>query len=85
MFIYHEDSRLLWFNPDSLESNQEFELIGILLGIAIYNSIIIELKMPSAVYKNLKNRPLDIKDLEELSLDSFILSKRRDFDGMNTD
>ena len=32
MFKYYEESRLLWFNSDSFESNLEFELIGILLG-----------------------------------------------------
>lgn len=46
MFKSHEDSRLLWFNSDSLESSQEFELVGLLLGVAIYNSIIIDLKLP---------------------------------------
>ena len=46
MFKYYEESRLLWFNSDSLESSMEFELIGILLGIAIYNSIIVDLRMP---------------------------------------
>jgi hypothetical protein len=46
MFKYFEESRLLWFNSDSLESTQEFELIGLLIGVAIYNSIIIDLRMP---------------------------------------
>ncbi len=46
MFKYHEEGRLLWFNSDSLESNKEFELVGILLGIAIYNSIIVDFVMP---------------------------------------
>ena len=46
MFKYYEESRLLWFNSDSLESSMEFELIGILLVIAIYNSIIVDLRMP---------------------------------------
>ncbi|CAE7797574.1 Herc4, partial [Symbiodinium microadriaticum] len=47
MFRYFEESRLLWFNSDSFESESEFELIGILLGVAIYNSVIIDFKMPS--------------------------------------
>eukprot|EP01041_Mallomonas_annulata_P010022 gene10022-20866_t len=46
MFKYYEESRQLWFNSDCLETVQEFELVGILLGIAIYNSIIIDLPMP---------------------------------------
>ena len=46
MFKYFESSRLLWFNSDSFESESEFELIGILLGVAIYNSVIIDFRMP---------------------------------------
>jgi hypothetical protein len=47
MFRYYDESRLLWFNPDSLETTLEFSLIGILLGVAIYNSIIVDLKLPN--------------------------------------
>jgi hypothetical protein len=32
---------MLWFNSDSYESREEFELIGLMLGVAIFNSIII--------------------------------------------
>lgn len=67
MFKYYEESRLLWFNSDSLETGKEFELIGLLLGVAIYNSIIIDLRMPIAVYKKLKGQePSDLGDLEPL-------------------
>lgn len=34
---YDPESRRFWFNSDSLESQEEFELVGMLLGIAIYN------------------------------------------------
>lgn len=37
MLKYDEETRNLWFNSDSLESQEEFELVGMLLGIAIYN------------------------------------------------
>jgi hypothetical protein len=55
MFKSYDETRLLWFNSDSLESSQEFELVGLLLGVAIYNSIIIDLKLPLTVYKKLKH------------------------------
>ena len=34
---YDPESRRFWFNGDSLEAQEEFELVGMLLGIAIYN------------------------------------------------
>jgi len=53
MFKHHEDSRLLWFNGNTFESNVKFELIGILMGMAIYNSNILDLHLPMACYKKL--------------------------------
>lgn len=49
-----------------LVSGQEFELIGLLLGVAIYNSIIVDLPMPGLVYKKLKSpvRASTVDDLE---------------------
>lgn len=55
MFKYHEDSRLFWFNGNTFESNIKFELTGILMGIAIYNSVILDLHFPMACYKKLLN------------------------------
>lgn len=66
MFKNYEETRYLWFNSDSFEANNEYELIGKLLGVAIYNSVIIDLRMPSLVYKKLKRQPLNLSDLEEL-------------------
>lgn len=51
MFKYYEQSRLLWFNSDSYESSKEFELVGILLGIAIYNSVIIDINFPTVSFQ----------------------------------
>lgn len=37
MFKCSTDSRRYWFNGNTFESALKFELIGILMGIAIYN------------------------------------------------
>lgn len=63
MFTYHEDSKLLWFNPHGFENDQEFELIGLMIGIAIYNGIILDLRMPMATYKKLRGRRVNLQDL----------------------
>ncbi|OQR93549.1 HECT E3 ubiquitin ligase [Thraustotheca clavata] len=65
MFIADDETRTLWFNCDSYESTTEFELIGILLGLAIYNGVILELHFPSLVYKKLMGLSLTLDDLEE--------------------
>lgn len=66
MFIYYEDSRLFWFNGNTFESNVKFELIGILMGLAIYNSNILDLRLPMACYKKLLNIQPNLQDVIEL-------------------
>ena len=46
MFEYHEETRDYWFNPASLESSVEFQLVGIVLGLAIYNGVILDVHFP---------------------------------------
>lgn len=69
MFHYYENSRLFWINANSFEPNIKFELIGILLGEAIFNGIILDIKFPSAIYKKLMNYEVDVKDLREIKPD----------------
>ncbi|OWZ05716.1 HECT E3 ubiquitin ligase [Phytophthora megakarya] len=64
MFTYDDDTRTLWFNSDSLEATMEFELIGTLLGLAIYNAVILDVSFPHTVYKKLMGCKLVLEDLQ---------------------
>ncbi|KAJ0404623.1 hypothetical protein ATCC90586_001192 [Pythium insidiosum] len=64
MFTYDDETRTLWFNSDSLEATMEFELIGILLGLAIYNAVILDVSFPHIVYKKLMGCRLGLSDIE---------------------
>lgn len=74
MFV-QKNERYWWFNHDSLESNLNFELIGMLLGLALYNSTILKLDFPLVVYKKIKlnqgsefiNDSICLQDLEEFN------------------
>ncbi|XP_074647680.1 putative E3 ubiquitin-protein ligase HERC4 isoform X2 [Tubulanus polymorphus] len=66
MFRYFEESRLLWFNDRSFEDPCMFNLIGKICGLAIYNSIIIDLNFPLSLYKKLLNQPATLEDLKDL-------------------
>jgi len=46
MFEYDADTRVFWFNRSSLESHREFQLIGVLIGVAIYNGVILDVRFP---------------------------------------
>ncbi|KAL2821372.1 hypothetical protein BDW59DRAFT_110562 [Aspergillus cavernicola] len=53
LFIYDEDSQYCYFNPYCLESSEQFFLVGVVLGLAIYNSIILDVALPPFAFKKL--------------------------------
>ncbi|KAG0267021.1 putative E3 ubiquitin-protein ligase [Mortierella polycephala] len=63
MFIYDDQSSYCWFNPASFESHDQFYLVGVVIGLAIYNSTILDLPLPLAVYKKLLNTTVALEDL----------------------
>jgi hypothetical protein len=82
MFKVNEDTRLLWFNSASLESRVQFELIGILMGIAIYNSVILDVRFPPVLYRRLMGKKPTFADLREAEPDlGRGLQQMLDFEG----
>eukprot|EP01083_Nonionella_stella_P143395 445624_1 len=53
MFLHDDVTRLFWFNKDAFENSSEFELIGIILGLAVYNGVILDVHFPNVVYQKL--------------------------------
>merc|ERR1719473_1731620 len=53
MFERCDESRNFWFNKNSFEASLQFELFGIVLGLAIYNQVILDVRFPMGVYKKL--------------------------------
>lgn len=49
-----KNTRVWWFDHRSFECPLNYQLIGILLGLALYNQTILDLSFPLAVYKKLK-------------------------------
>lgn len=65
MFINHEDTNTVWFNSTSFENEAQFTLIGIVLGLAIYNNIILAVNFPMVVYRKLMGMKGSFADLED--------------------
>lgn len=61
-----EDSNLLWFNVIPIENFEMYYLFGAVLGLAIYNSTILDLKFPAAMYKVLLGLPVGLADYQEI-------------------
>eukprot|EP00761_Pharyngomonas_kirbyi_P013978 gb/GECH01014008.1/.p1 GENE.gb/GECH01014008.1/~~gb/GECH01014008.1/.p1 ORF type:complete len:721 (+),score=180.72 gb/GECH01014008.1/:1-2163(+) len=66
MFTYNEDTRTFWFNPNSFETEGEFKLIGIIIGLAIYNQVILDVHFPLVVYKKLLRQKTSLKDIKSI-------------------
>ena len=81
MFVEDDESHYIWFSGFPIEDFY-FKMVGLLCALAIYNSILVELPFPLALYKYLLGVPFTIEDLRELhptegrSLDSLL-----DYDG----
>lgn len=63
MFTYDENTKLFWFNPSSFETEGQFTLIGIVLGLAIYNNCILDVHFPMVVYRKLMGKKGTFRDL----------------------
>jgi hypothetical protein len=64
MFERIDESRNFWFNKNSFEANLQFELFGSVLGLAMYNQVILDVKFPGALYKKLMLVGADDADLD---------------------
>lgn len=53
LFSYDDDSHYCYFNPSCLETSDQFFLVGVLLGLAIYNLTILDVALPPFAFKRL--------------------------------
>lgn len=65
MFVHCDETHTYWFNPSSYESCAQFTLIGIVLGLAMYNSVILDLHLPSVIYRKLAGKRGVFEDMKE--------------------
>eukprot|EP01135_Chromosphaera_perkinsii_P010643 Nk52_evm43s2192 gene=Nk52_evmTU43s2192 len=66
MFKQSEGSSKYWFNAHSLEHESQFWLAGVIVGLAVYNGIVIEKYFPHAFYKILFDQEPNLNDLKEI-------------------
>lgn len=66
MMVNIEDSNYHWFNLVPINSTDNYYLFGAILGLAVYNSTILDLNFPIAFYKMLMNIPLGFSDFQQL-------------------
>ncbi|XP_068597078.1 probable E3 ubiquitin-protein ligase HECTD2 [Brachionichthys hirsutus] len=57
MFTYMKDSRCHWFSSWKCDNYSEFQLVGTLMGLAVYNSIALDIHFPLCCYRKLLTPP----------------------------
>lgn len=65
MFTVDPTTRMTWFQPCSLERLEHFEMVGILMSLAVYNGLTLPVTFPLAFYRKLLD--LKIKRTEDIS------------------
>lgn len=65
MFVQTKEN-LYWFNRSSFNELDDFKLIGTILGLALYNGVILDVKFPEIVYKKLLNNKPTLHDLHDV-------------------
>ncbi|ETS79485.1 hypothetical protein PFICI_09338 [Pestalotiopsis fici W106-1] len=53
LFVFDEDSQYCYFNPHTFETTDQYFLVGVVLGLAIYNSAILDVAFPPFAFRKL--------------------------------
>ncbi|XP_035982130.1 probable E3 ubiquitin-protein ligase HECTD2 isoform X3 [Fundulus heteroclitus] len=57
MFSFMKDSRCHWFSSWKCDNYSEFQMVGTLMGLAVYNSIALDIHFPLYCYRKLLTPP----------------------------
>jgi len=69
-----------WFNLNNTWDDKGYELIGVLFGLALYNSVLLDVHFPLAVYRKILGLPLGLEDIMDEELRRG-LKQLLDYDG----
>jgi hypothetical protein len=64
MFTMDSRTRISWFQPCSLEPLYKYELLGLLMSLAVYNGLTLPVNFPTAFYRKLLG--LKVKHLDHI-------------------
>lgn len=66
MFKLDEETRVYWFRASKIDMTMEFELVGTMIGLAIYNSHLLEFSFPMLTYRKLMGHKSTLQDLKDV-------------------
>ncbi|GAX82001.1 hypothetical protein CEUSTIGMA_g9429.t1 [Chlamydomonas eustigma] len=66
MLRHQPESNTYWFDANSLEGPDQYMLLGLILGLAVYNRVLLDFPLPLPLYKKLLGQPVGLRDLEDM-------------------
>lgn len=68
LFEWNEEARCFWFSRDCLvqDSGADFLLVGLAVGLAIHNGLILDLKFPTLLYSRLLGNEAGLRELKQV-------------------
>lgn len=66
MLIFQEETRMYWFDPGTFESDDSFFLLGLVVGLAVYNGVLLDLPLPLALYRKILGLDVKLRDLKDI-------------------
>lgn len=64
-FTIDETNHMAWFQPGSIEPEWKFELVGLVVALAVYNGLTLPVSFPKALYRKLLGEP--VTDIHHIS------------------
>ncbi|KAK5996599.1 Ubiquitin-protein ligase E3A [Cladobotryum mycophilum] len=58
-FVVDDRTRMAWFTPGSIVEEWKFELVGLLVSLAVYNGLTLPVTFPKALYRKLLGEPVE--------------------------
>ena len=71
MFVPTADGRSIWINNTCLWSSEEYRLVGALIGLAVYNNVLLDIHFPKIMYEKLLQKN-DFQLIDILSIDNLL-------------
>ena len=66
MLIFQEETRTYWFDAGTYESDDAFFLLGLIVGLAVYNGVLLDLPLPLALYRKILGLDVKLRDLKDI-------------------
>ncbi|ROV92161.1 hypothetical protein VSDG_07495 [Cytospora chrysosperma] len=64
-FTIDDTNHMAWFQPGSIEPEWKFELVGLVVALAVYNGLTLPVSFPKALYRKLLGEP--VTDIHHIS------------------